>query len=292
MLRIIINATHTNDFKAAQHLREWACKNFGGTICVRFGTVIAEQFVVRKDMEKYVPGKEHERILHYQRERLEAELHRLRSVGLMAPGDLVLRNVEDGHPADSAPHLAVHKVYGQDLATLAMECFTGAYGLVKRDVHAQEKVPGRIPRTANEFDRGTAKVVGADTHVVAELYLPAPTNETGGSIAGMIWAPYQDAWMHDIVGRAKRISVSAKRTDAGAGVGVAPTLALVNPKYSGGLLKGEWLNDRDLARTCRIGGCCDELGLWIHIGQGEMTSDEARRQVERWARRVSVPAAA
>lgn len=290
-MRLILNATHTNDVRAALALRAWAAKAFGCT----FGCVLAEQFVVRNDMSQYVRGKEHERILHYQRERLEGELKRLRTVGgggLLIDGDMILRNVEDGHPADSPQHLAAHRVYAKDLAAMEPTCLRGGYGLVKRDIYAQEKVPGRIPHTAVAFDKGAANVVADDTHVVGELYLPMMTNERSGNVEGTMPATYQESWMLDTVGRAKRVAGSvAWRGQAGdttgggfrGGVG-GRTVALVNPRYVGGSISFGPLLERDVARVAKVAAMCDELALWLHIGAGQLSGDEARRYVETWAK--------
>lgn len=279
-LRLVMTGDSEKNVAAAVALRDRFAKSDG---CLG-GSVLYEHDVVRTDAREYVEGREHERILAYNPENMRARVSAIKASGLLRVGDMVIRNVEDGHPADGKSYQAVHTKYARDLSQVVPESPRCGYGLIKRDIWRQAVVPGRISRPAREFDAAVSAAAVFDTHVLAELYVPVPSSDA--MVAGTIRPQQQEAWMLDSVSRAKRV--------ASLGPPLTWTFALISVGYQGGggggAMAGMPLHDLDVARVARVASLCNDAGLWLHIGAanvGGVTAEAAERETRRWVKALA-----
>lgn len=213
--------------------------------------MLYEQFVTRE------PKQTMGRILTYDPKLMIRELERLMAARLLRNGDIVIRNVEDGHPLDGPTFAYVHRRYAEDLRAFADRYgfLTGAYGLFKMR-HNPEAMHYRGARPFEMSDAAAASVIDADSVAVAELYCTSvsapklPFRQTY-----RIRDTDQRAWMVRQVDDVRRYSSK-------------PVIAFCHPFYvrPGGPMHGKPLNSRDLAISIEAGERADMLALWAHLG--------------------------
>lgn len=218
-----------------------------------------------------------ERILSVDRDLIVAELARL--APRVRPGDVLVANVEDGHPFYGEPYA---KAVGEVLGALGAfetpsgrRVGSGAYGLWKANQSATDpgvwhaKAPFKSPMV--DLDRAAEKATAGDTHLIAELY-PANVSSPAGGQPGRVSITDQRAWIRRDLQRVRYYAAGR------------PVLAFVNRVYGGKHDKsGRQLTSFDrrliLEEIAAIPTAMP--ALWIHL-EGSISEATVINEVNLW----------
>lgn len=236
----------------------------------RRGVMLYEQFVC-------TPGEPQspDRILGFDLAKCERTLDAI--APKVGPGDLVIRNTEDGHPFYGEAHqLALERLQ----TCTAARFKTASYGLVKpcrfpltgKAPHA--KYPYSSP--VRDLDDAAEAIIHDDAAVVVEIYLAHVTAPDGAAVAsGVMRERDQRRWIRHDLARGLMLARGQK-----------PVLAMVHPFYVGKdpRVAGRLLAVKDrrmVMQECRDMGA-EFLGLWMHMGDGYTGIPQAREAVSSW----------
>lgn len=217
-----------------------------------------------------------ERILDFSESRLAAHLDWLRAQGFIDGRTLLIKNTEDGHPAQTGTGDAVRTAlfrYAASLRRLASTNQVGSYGLMKMDQHFSGKVWLRTGQVdIVRADVMAAPVLRMDDVYLTELYLSARSNAPGGTMSGA----RQAAWVTAALARTLFYADGKERA------------AITMPWYHA---PGSEINGKPLS-TADIDGLVDavwdmapcSLLLNAHVGpkSGGNAGDDIAVQIRRW----------
>lgn len=239
---------------------------------LRRAYVLHEQHVVKVGSVRPMS----ERILDFSEGRLEVLLGWARDIGLVDDATLLVKNTEDGHPAQpgtgDAVSLALSR-YTTTLRQLAPKNPIASYGLMKMDQNFTGKVWLRSGQVdVVRADAMAAPVLRMDDVYVTELYLSARSNAPGGSVSGN----RQAAWLTAALARTLFYADGRERA------------AIAMPWYHA---PGNEINGKPLS-TADVGVIVDavwdmapcSLLLNAHVGpaSGGNSGDDILTQIRRW----------